>query len=226
MQSTDRDEFESLLKKLCAGFDVPLGDRFEAYWTGLAKMSLIEFSRCIDYALGEEYAQAHADPKRRAPMPTTGQIWLIRRQLKRAGQSFLLPPKPKPDRNKGPDNLVFFANRLLLSHIADRGGLKSRSDFDPPHGVKNCEASSELAACLRIKGETVREFAGFIRERDEMATQSEFIRIFAARIDRVSKLAKPERWRELIEDPRSAALFPEHMADGISSTGTFDFGDS
>jgi hypothetical protein len=73
MQSTDRDEFKAQLSILCAGFNVPLGDREEAYWKGCAKMSLIEFARCVEFALGE------SGPEK---IPTTNQLWHMRTLMK------------------------------------------------------------------------------------------------------------------------------------------------
>jgi hypothetical protein len=74
MLSTDREEFEVQLKILCAGYDKPIGDRTEAYWKGLAKMSLLEFARVVEYALGED------GPDK---IPTTKHCWAIRNDLKR-----------------------------------------------------------------------------------------------------------------------------------------------
>jgi hypothetical protein len=73
MLSTDRADFEDHVKALCAGYNVPLGDRIEAYWKGMQKMSLAEFARCVEHALGEE------GPEK---IPTTGQLWKIRKALK------------------------------------------------------------------------------------------------------------------------------------------------
>jgi hypothetical protein len=73
VHSTDRDEFDSQLAILCAGYDRPVGDRSEAYWKGCAKMSLIEFARIVDYALGEQ------GPEK---IPTVNQLWRLRSQLR------------------------------------------------------------------------------------------------------------------------------------------------
>jgi hypothetical protein len=73
MLSTDRDEFTAQLSILCAGFDKPLGERIEAYWKGLAKMSIVEFARCVDYALG---------PDGPDKLPAVPQIWALKRKLR------------------------------------------------------------------------------------------------------------------------------------------------
>lgn len=76
MLSTDREEFEVQMALLCAGFNVPLGDRVEAYWKGVAKMSLLEFARTVEYALGEE------GPEK---IPSTAQLWAIKKKMRSVG---------------------------------------------------------------------------------------------------------------------------------------------
>jgi len=88
MLSTDREEFGVQLRLLCAGLNVPLGDREEAYWKGLSKMSLLEFARVVEFALGE------TGPDK---IPTTKQCWQIRNDLRRVPppqQKALAIPKP------------------------------------------------------------------------------------------------------------------------------------
>ena len=196
MQSTDRDEFKVQFGILCAGYDKPVGDRDEAYWKGLAKMSLLEFARCVEFCLGEE------GPEK---MPTAPGMWNIRKRLKAKPAEITLPARVM---NHGIDgHIYFFANRLLLRHMIWRGGL----------------GEIELAKCLEVKAELILEFAPFIRERDEMATKGEFVRRFSRMIDRVSPLAKSEKWDALLEDPVAAEQFPPNAVEGISPTGTFDF---
>jgi hypothetical protein len=194
MQSTDRPEFDEQLKILCAGYDKPVGDRSEAYWKGLAKMSLIEFARCVEFCMTEE------GPEK---MPTAPGMWKIRKQL-RSAPTIILPLKTQ--RHAPDSHMVFFANRLMLRHVVWRGGI----------------GEVELDRCLRAKAELVIEFAGYVREEDELATQGEFIRRFHLELGRVSKMAHEEKWQELIEDPRGKFLFSTHSVEGISPTGSLD----
>lgn len=90
MLSTDRKDFEALLVPLCAGFNVPLADRPDAYWRGLQKMSLIEFSRVVDHALGED------GPDK---IPTTKQCWSIRNQLRKPMRHEPAQPRVLPQRH-------------------------------------------------------------------------------------------------------------------------------
>lgn len=54
MQVDDLAEFETVVGKLCAGFEVPVTKaRKDAYWTGFRKMPMTQFSRLVDLALNE-----------------------------------------------------------------------------------------------------------------------------------------------------------------------------
>jgi len=83
MLSTDRGEFETQMRTLCEGFNLPAAAKLEAYWTGMAKMSLVEFTRCVEHALGEQ------GPEK---FPTTGQLWRIRAQLRARGSRTCAAP--------------------------------------------------------------------------------------------------------------------------------------
>lgn len=72
MQANDREEFKTLLGMLCGGFNVPLTkQREEGYWAGLSRMSVGNFRRAVEFALGENYAEEE--------LPTTGKLWRIHR---------------------------------------------------------------------------------------------------------------------------------------------------
>lgn len=73
MQRDDRTEFDRQISILCAGFNVPLGDRAEAYWRAFERLSLVEFARMVDAAL----ADGEGDR-----IPTVRQLWAIRRKLR------------------------------------------------------------------------------------------------------------------------------------------------
>lgn len=78
MQSTERAEFDEQVKLLFAGFNVPTStERLEAYWKGASKMSMIEFARCVEAALGED------GPEK---LPTAPAMWHIRSKLKARAQ--------------------------------------------------------------------------------------------------------------------------------------------
>jgi hypothetical protein len=120
VKTGEREEFEILLRELCAGHDKPVGDRSEAYWKGLAKMSLVEFARVIEFALGEN------GPDK---IPTTNQCWRIRNELKRG---------PAPTQTnlpiKAPPQWTIWHLRvdaLFLKYLSERRGAgKFRGDIN------------------------------------------------------------------------------------------------
>jgi hypothetical protein len=109
MQAGDMPEFEAEIAKLCAGYEVPLTKhRKDAYWSGLRKLSLAQFIRCVEFALGEQGPEEY---------PGTKGIWRMHRQLSAPGG---VHTSAKPSE---PDHLEYWANRLLYAHIVTRGGL-------------------------------------------------------------------------------------------------------
>ena len=172
MQSSDRADFETELEKLCAAFGVPATKaRQRAFWEGLARMSLPQFRRCVEIAIGENGPDDD--------QPTTKLIWRIHR----GGGG----PAAKPAAAI-PDHLEFFANRLLWLHVSHRGGLGSVGRFEAPHGLIQCRPTDELQACLRVNRELVAEFVGYVREGDTDATPATFVQYWISGIRRVSTL--------------------------------------
>jgi hypothetical protein len=210
VQTAERPEFDAAMSQLCAGYNVPIGDRPAAYFLGLAKMSLGKFASCVEYALGE-----HGPDK----LPTVPMIWAIYRKLPVAGAA----PKAAivdDERAIGPDNLRHFANRLLWHHTASRGGMGSQGQFRVTFGMQSCEMSPELRACREFTDALVTEWARYVFDADELATPAEFIRVFAIGINRLSKLEpstrrKFDRW---IADPKLQQPFPRTMADITAPT--------
>jgi hypothetical protein len=191
MQAADRDEFEIQLAKLCAGFNVPMtSHRKDAYWSGLAKLSLPQFARCVDYALTDDGPD---------DLPSTKGIWKIFRAL-RSGHTFEQQRQVRP---LEPDHIEYWANRLLYAHIASRGGL----------GTPGSSASPELTTVLKAKRELVDWFAGPIRDGDTDATPAEFLRQWIAALQEIGHVDKAlnSRWCEMIERPEYSQPFPPSM---------------
>jgi hypothetical protein len=109
VQLNDRADFESQLQSLCAGFNVPVGDRAEAYWRGLGKMELRTFARVVEHCLGEE------GPEK---IPTTKQCWMHSKALRRSGSMALAAPE-RPAWSG--DKWDLEANFRLLAHIRANG---------------------------------------------------------------------------------------------------------
>jgi hypothetical protein len=200
MQVADRESFEKLFARLCAAFDTPPTPvRRDAYFQGFSRFSLAQFERCVDLAIGDDELDR---------MPTVPQL---RRQSKRHGASERADPQPPTDAR---DHLEFFANRLLLQHVASRGGLGSSGRFVMGRGLVDCKASPELQACLRAKRSIVDEFASYVREGDELATPAEFMRAWSIVLRKVSKVddALLAHWGETAQRPALQQPFPAHMA--------------
>ena len=145
MQNTERKEFDGYVAKLCAGYNAPLGDKPEAYWTAFSKLSLIEFARCVEFALGE------SGPEK---LPTVRGIWDIRRQLKtRLSQRD--PEKLLPDQPKW----LKLINSMFLKYLSKRR-------FDEMY-IGDINIEDRRRECLSL----VEFFEGLEAEGDEEATE-------------------------------------------------------
>ena len=74
MHGDERQEFDRQVSLLCAAFGVPVGDRAEAYWLAFKRLTLVEFSRMIEAAMGPD-----RDFKR---IPTVPQLWAVRGDMR------------------------------------------------------------------------------------------------------------------------------------------------
>ena len=73
MQTAERPGFEEQIARLCTEYGEPATKaRKDAYWMGLAKMSLTQLTRCIDIAIGAEGPDG---------LPTAKGLWKLYRQL-------------------------------------------------------------------------------------------------------------------------------------------------
>jgi hypothetical protein len=209
MLSTDRAEFESQLAKLCAGLNVPAtSDRIEAYWTGLSKMSLLQFVRCIDHALSED------GPEK---FPTVPGMWKILRASK---QNATQITQAAPAQTQ--DHLLFFANRMFWRILSGRigEGMGSAGKFKAPYGMTDCHPSAELSACRKAVQELVEYFTPPVLDGDEDATPHAFISAFVAAMKRCTAIDETAlaHWRGALKDSRSNIPFPKYMARPLGAT--------
>lgn len=116
MQSADRIEFERQAAVLCAAFNVPATDaRVDAYWRGLEHMSLAQFTRVVEVAIGRD------GPEK---IPTTNGLWQLHRK-QRAGISAPAPSKPRePEYNY--DRWDAGANMALIKCAMKFGNRDSK----------------------------------------------------------------------------------------------------
>lgn len=206
MQVAERNEFEEQLAILCAGFNVPAtAHRRHAYFTGLAKMSLAQFTRCVEHALTEEGPE---------DLPTAKGIWRIHRDIRRA------PHMQAAVKKEDPDHLEYFANRLMLDLWFDLGGFGSVGTFKPAYGMVDCKASPLLLTLLGEKRRVVDWYAGPVREGDALATPAAFVREFErafAKHVTVSPAVR-RKWQSMCEFPGNALPFPPTMARELNPT--------
>jgi hypothetical protein len=86
VQSTDREEFNSQMRKFFGGYDVfPSPDKIEAYWIGLQKLTLVQLGRVMERALSED------GPDK---MPNVPQVWNLHRDIRRVGPNAVQDPAP------------------------------------------------------------------------------------------------------------------------------------
>ncbi len=202
MQTADREEFEQLLAKLCAGYEKPVTQaRTAAFWSGLAKMSLAQFDRCVDHALSDDGPE---------DLPSTKGIWRIHREMRTRG-SVVSSQTPSAEDQR--DHLLFYANRMFLHHIGMRGGLGSTGRFVPAYGMVDCKPSPELVAARIVVRELVEWFSEPVREGDEDATPAEFTRQFMLGLEAVSRIDPRARasWELMREQPSARVPFPAYM---------------
>jgi hypothetical protein len=201
MQAGDRDEFEEQLAILCAGFNLPVtAHRKHAYFAGLAKMSLAQFARCVEYALTDDGPDE---------LPTSKGIWRLHHELQRPRANVpTLPPK------EDPDHLEYFANRLMLDVWFDRGWFGSVGTFKPAYGMVDCKASPLLLTLLGEKRRVVDWYMGPVRERDPLATPVAFVREFERAFGKHLEISANvrRRWDAFCEIPVHSGPFPAYMA--------------
>lgn len=156
MYSTDREQFDAQLSLLCQGYGFWVGDRSEAYWKGLSKMSLSSFMRCVEFAIGED------GPEK---LPNTHAIWKIHHGLRAKGpdQVQAAVQAPPPEQSKW----LMRVNSCFLLY------LKQRRLIDGFKGDINLPL--RRAKCLEL----VAWFEGMESERDPEATRKGMERRFA-----------------------------------------------
>jgi hypothetical protein len=107
VQDGERDACEAILAEIFAALDKPFGDvQREAFWKGLAKMSIVELARCRDLLLDE---WSKSDPPRRFGV---GELWGAKRRLRAVAPT----AKPIDDGWTG-DDWDQRANLRMLSRV-------------------------------------------------------------------------------------------------------------
>jgi hypothetical protein len=207
MQAGDREEFDSQMQILCESYDKPWKSKLEAYWESMQKMSIVEFARCVEFAISA------LGPDK---FPTTRVMWEILGKFRARAPVRQQQLDPEIDTDPR-DHLLYFANRMFLRHVITRGGLGSTGKFAPSHGMTNCVASPELLAGRKVITDLVAWFSEPAREGDLDATPAEFVRQLLAGLDRVLPPTPATRaiWSDRIKDPSQQIPFPAFMGRDI-----------
>lgn len=175
MNSGDRHEFDTQMSILCAGFNVPLGDRPEAYWKGIIRMSLMEFTRCVEYALGED------GPEK---IPTCSQLWGIRKQLRAQARVVIAEQRvPEVEYTHAQRN----ANLLLIDWL--NWHCRNRGPAIPESTARAMYAEArELADQVQM----------FLDERDPGMTGRRFLGEFCDRVLPLYDAGEAQRYRTYV----------------------------
>lgn len=152
MNSTEKPRFEERCKVLLSGFNVmPSPERVEAYWTGLGRMQLGIFERCVEHVLGPEAPEK---------LPTPGQIWRVSKELR---------AKPEKAQQGAPasefDKFSAYGNRAMLAWLCKHGQASEESLAQMVvEKNKLCDAyrticEDEPDACLELREKLFDAFA-------------------------------------------------------------------
>jgi hypothetical protein len=199
VQASEREEFEEQLAILCAGYNVPCTQhRKQAFFTGLGKMTLPQWVRCVDLAVSEEGPEE---------LPTPKGIWRIHRGFRRG------PAQSNVPQIEEQDHLLFFANRLFFRHVMNRGGLGSMGKFVPGRGMTDSQPSAELIDARRVVRALVEWFLGPITEGAADATPHEFVSQMIMALAKVSPVDQVtlDGWRAVVSHEDAHKPFEAYM---------------
>lgn len=170
MNSTDRNDFDLLMGKLCMGLGVkPEPARIQTYWDGLhVKMSIIQFARVVEHCLDEGGVDK---------MPKLPEVWKIWRQVKDKSRR----AAPAQAADTPPDQTwgLQLVNSMFLTY------LHQRRVIDRFTGDLHFEDR-------RIACRTLAEFWDGCRAEDMTPTLGECLEAFGAAMRRIPDGSGPE----------------------------------
>lgn len=170
MLSSDREIYNTTFDEWCAGMGVIATDaRREGYWKGLAKMSLIQFTRVVEHCLSEE------GPDK---FPTVPAIWKLWRAISAKARQGSMPPPRAPEPQSQGLRLI---NGLFLKYLARR---RLAQEFKGDISIR-----ARRTICLDL----AQWLDGAIAE--QMApSDSELATIFDKAMDRIPDLSQDLSW--------------------------------
>lgn len=197
MTSGDRAEFERELAVLFAAIDKPVTEaRSEAFWRGVAKMSLPEFSRCIELLLRE---LSEGETPRYF---SVSDLWAAKRRSR-------APPVTYMHQQSAPgswDGWDVRANHLLLKHLSMRLAADSRA-YGPRRSClpgETCYSPEQERATIVLLGYK----HAWARDMREAAAELGEVRIETQREAWRDCMARAEA--EIAHQARQPALLEAH----------------
>lgn len=212
MQLIDREEFDKRIETLCAGYNIPPSVRPEAYWLGLQRMSIVEFARLVEWALAED--SPHPDK-----IPTVGQFWGMKKNLRNRRAELLLTPSAEPAKPADErDHLLYLANRMFLRHAVSKAGLGSPGQY-ADHQLVGVHATEELVNARKALCDIVEFERELIANADPEACLHGFVERFTKAIDRVSTVlpSTAAAWASQGAQPHAHDSWSESMSRRISA---------
>lgn len=186
MNSTERQDFEGELAVLFAAFP-PLRMQpahVDAYWRGLAKMTMPMFRRVLERVLDPEKGEER--------LPSPKRLWQIHREIRSESRAQAQPPA-KDDRPF--DAFVAHGNRVLLSYLRTHGGA-SRESLQAMIAAKN-----KLIADYRLICEEEPEAAGELRDKLIEAFDRLFARMPPEELERCYECFERTRLAAPVQSP-------------------------
>lgn len=167
MNSSERADFDTLMKKLCVGLGaLPSPDRLQIFFEGLAKMSLIQFSRVVDACLDEDSAC-------NGKLPTVPAVWKIWRGIREKERA----RTARPIDHKGPQQSksLMLVNSMFLNYIYLRRVVQKT-----PRSV-NIDIDGRRVQCLKLV-----EFLEASQAEDLYPSLDEVKAMFQRAMERIS----------------------------------------
>jgi len=181
MQTDDRAEFERILAEMFAALDKPLTEAKQgAFWKGLSRISLIEFSRCRDRLLQE---LSDGEPRKSFGL---SDVWALRNRM-RARAPAIAEVKWPGSQSLARVNLMFM--RWLVHEIPKRKPFIAADGL--PHSIPMAELKRRRQACIDLA--TAHEV--LLLEDPAYATEAAMQRTFAEAMERIKRI-QPDQTTE------------------------------
>lgn len=196
MLTSERQEFDSHIEVLCAGFNIPAtAERKDAYWRGLSRMHMHGLIRVIDHALSEEGPDKP---------PSAPQLWRLHRQLqdRRRGPTALHLVQPNARKPLVVDRFAQIGTVALITFLLRRGAASQASI------VELVRQRSRLVADFRL-----------IADEDPSLTDEQMRERYVSAFDRLFEARSTSECERDRESFGLCGRFPGFTADELARVG-------